>query len=225
MNSKIVKLDAPYQVVYAGGRIGRHIATLITWPDDPEGKGEVFGAHQYPILDEGNEFAAGTLAETDLEDCRVVCPISKETGLPATNLYWLASIIEFDLQQLEPVGISYIGERMQILECSVAFPNDPQKKCDDGSPMPQMEFDICLSIFSPQGSWEDNRQYRVRSNKAGGFYFEASGTAEEVYRDLDSQRAEYFGLFSDQLISIRFHTNDMELDDVIDRLNEHANCP
>lgn len=28
MNSKILKLDAPYNVIYAGGKIGRHIATL-----------------------------------------------------------------------------------------------------------------------------------------------------------------------------------------------------
>jgi hypothetical protein len=34
MNSKLLKLDAPYKVIYAGGRIGHHIATLITWNGD-----------------------------------------------------------------------------------------------------------------------------------------------------------------------------------------------
>ena len=55
MNSKILKLDAPYNIIYAGGKIGRHIATLMMWEDDAEGGAEVFEAHQYPIIDQGNE--------------------------------------------------------------------------------------------------------------------------------------------------------------------------
>ena len=45
MNSKILKLDAPYSIIYAGGKIGRHIATLMTWEDDVDGGAEVFEAH------------------------------------------------------------------------------------------------------------------------------------------------------------------------------------
>ena len=36
MNSKILKLDAPYNVIYAGGKVGRHIATLMVWNDDED---------------------------------------------------------------------------------------------------------------------------------------------------------------------------------------------
>ena len=36
MKSKMLKLDAPYNVIYAGGLIGRHIATLVTWTEDDE---------------------------------------------------------------------------------------------------------------------------------------------------------------------------------------------
>ena len=28
MNSKLLKLNEPYKVIYAGGKVGRHIATL-----------------------------------------------------------------------------------------------------------------------------------------------------------------------------------------------------
>ena len=66
MNREILKLDAPYNIIYAGGRVGRHIATLTVWNDDDMG---VYGADQYPILDEGGEWAAGTLAtEAMLQD-------------------------------------------------------------------------------------------------------------------------------------------------------------
>lgn len=222
MNSKILRLDAPYQVIYAGGKVGRHIATLISWADDADAQGEVIGAHQYPIIDEGNEMPAGTLVETELEDCRVICPINEKTGKPGTNLYWFADIIEYDFQQLEPAGITYIGERMKMLDCSVKFPDSRDEKRDDGIPMPQMEFDVDLSVFSPQGSWEENREFRVKGNKHSGFYFEAYGTAEEVYNQLSYQRSEYFGLFHDDLISIKFHTYDADMEDVLDRLNEHC---
>lgn len=36
MNSKQMKLDAPNNVINAGGRVGRHIATLMVWNDDDE---------------------------------------------------------------------------------------------------------------------------------------------------------------------------------------------
>ena len=70
MKSKLLKLDAPYQVIYAGGKVGRHIATLMVWNDDDE-NGGIFGAASYPVIDEGEEFPAGTLCEdAELHDCR-----------------------------------------------------------------------------------------------------------------------------------------------------------
>ena len=46
MNSKILKLDAPYNIIYAGGRVGRHIATMTVWEDNDMG---IYDAHQYAI--------------------------------------------------------------------------------------------------------------------------------------------------------------------------------
>ena len=34
MKSKLLKLDAPYNVIYAGGYVGRHVAKLVTWKED-----------------------------------------------------------------------------------------------------------------------------------------------------------------------------------------------
>jgi hypothetical protein len=36
MKSKLLKLDAPYNVIYAGGLVGRHVATLITWRENED---------------------------------------------------------------------------------------------------------------------------------------------------------------------------------------------
>lgn len=211
MNSKLLKLDAPYQVIYAGGKIGRHIATVMTWEDDADGEASIVNAKQYPVIDQGGEFASGTLVwEAELDDCRVICPINKE-GQPATNLYWFANMVEFDLKQELPAGADYMFERLEALGCKIALPME-----DDHV---KTNFKVTLDIFSPQGSWEENRLYRVKSNKYDGFYFEAFGSEEDIYNDLHYQRTCYKEMFHDEFIDIEFTTNDMELDDVIERLN------
>lgn len=221
MNSKILKLDAPYNVIYAGGKIGRHIATLMTWEDDAEGGANVFEAKQYPIIDQGEECPAGTLVwEAELEDCRVICPWNSETQRNATNLIWFAKMVEYDFQQIEPAGIEYMGERLKFLNCYIKFP-DSKEKYDDGTPMPKSEFTATLDIYSPQGSWEENREFRVKSNHFEGFYFEAYGTEKEVYDELHYQLMQYYSIFpAEDLLSIKFQTHDMELEDVIKKLNE-----
>jgi hypothetical protein len=115
MNSKILKLDAPYNIIYAGGRVGRHIATMTIWEDDDMG---IYGARQYAMIDEGGELAAGALAvEADLSDCRVICNESD----PRVQLRWLAKIVEYDMRQEEPVEFQYIWERLSLLGVKVIW--------------------------------------------------------------------------------------------------------
>lgn len=208
MNSKLLKLDAPYNVIYAGGKVGRHIATLMVWSDDEEMAGGIMDAASYPVIDEGEEYPAGTLIDyAELHDCRVVCPPG------GTNLYWVAKMIEYDFQQLEPVGAEYILERMKLLDCTIKMPE-------------KLKFDATLSIWAYNGHREENRRYRVKSNRHEGFYFEAEGTADEIKNDLQFQLAVYEGAFRDDLISIRFQSHDLgltgdeEMESVIKYLND-----
>lgn len=115
MNSQILKLEAPYNIIYAGGRIGRHIATMTVWDDDEMG---IYNACQYPMIDEGGELAAGALAaEAELGDCRVIC----NERDPRVQLRWLAEMVKYDLEQEEPVEFSYIWERLSLLGVKVIW--------------------------------------------------------------------------------------------------------
>ena len=212
MNSKLMKLDAPYNVIYAGGRVGRHIATLMVWNDDDDAAGGIIDAASYPVIDEGEEFPAGTLCgDVELHDCRVICPPG------GTNLYWVAKMIEYDFQQIEPVGAEYILERMKLLGCKIAMPTE---KNADGEEIQKMDYKATLEVWCIDGfSGEADAVYRVRSNRWEGFYFQAEGTAKEVYYDLHAQLSVYQGHFYDDLISIRFQTNDGQLLNVTNRLN------
>ena len=115
MNNSILKLDAPYNIIYAGGRIGRHIATMTVWDDTEFG---IFEASQYPMIDEGGELAAGALiTEATLGDCRVVC----NERDPHVGLRALAEIVKYDLEQEEPVEFAYLWERLSLLGVKVVW--------------------------------------------------------------------------------------------------------
>ena len=75
MNSKILKLDAPYNIIYAGGRVGRHIATMTVWEDNDMG---IYDARQYAMIDEGGELAAGACRNDDWRT--KTCETVKLTG-------------------------------------------------------------------------------------------------------------------------------------------------
>lgn len=209
MNSKLLKLDAPYNVIYAGGKVGRHLATLIVWEHDENRASGIRYANSYPVIDEGEEFPAGTLIEDYyLEDCRVLCSYSESMKCLATNLYWVAKMIEYDFQQMEPVGAEYILERLKLLGCKIVTPDTTR-------------FAATLSIIPLTASWEEPQRYRVKSNRFEGFYFQSEGTAHEIQNDLEYQLSVYQGAFHEELSTIRFQTNDMEqLDDVIKYLNK-----
>ena len=213
MKSQLLKLEAPYNVIYAGGKVGRHIATLMVWNDDEEALGGIMDAASYPVIDEGEEFPAGTLCEdAELHDCRVLCPPG------GTNLIWVAKIIEYDFQQLEPAGAAYILERMKLLGCKIAMPVEKDK--ETGEMVQRMRYKATLDVWCIHGfEGEPDAVYRVRSNRFQGFYFQSEGTAEEVYNDLSYQLSVYEGNFYDDLISIQFQTNDGQLTEVTNRLN------
>ena len=238
MNSKLLKLNEPYKVIYAGGKIGRHIATLITWEEDEEGSAEIMESHEYPVIDQGEEFPAGTLVTTELEDCRVICSYNPKSGITGTNLYWLASIIEYDFQQLEPSGAEYILKRLQLLDCVIKLPEEPlldedgkplvdkngkPLKDEDGTPMTteKLDYESTLYISITKGDFEaeDQREYIVKSNVHQGLYFESSGTAQEIYSDLTYQLSVYRYYLLKSLGAVTFDTNDMMLADVLNHLN------
>lgn len=221
MNSKLIKLDAPYSVIYAGGKVGRHIATLMVWNDDEEMAGGITDAASYPVIDEGEEFPAGTLIDyAELHDCRVICPYSEKEGCPATNLFWVAKMIEYDFQQLEPVGAEYILERMKLLGCQIAMPTEKDK--ETGEEVYQIDFDVTLYVMKLSGPVGNDNEgvFRVTSNHFGGFYFEAEGTPEEIQSELRYQRNVYLAAFNDEINSISFHTTDLFGDNWVEKLNK-----
>ena len=214
MNSKILKLDAPYNIIYAGGRVGRHIATMTIWNDDEMG---IYGSRQYAMIDEGGELAAGALAvEADLSDCRVICNESD----PRVQLRWLAKIVEYDMRQEEPVEFQYIWERLSLLGVKVIWDKARDEKGEllkdeDGELIDENVYTVSLTF-------EGSHDHMVaQSYTSSGFYFYARGKVEDVYHDLRYQLSQYESAFHDDALLIKFKTADGWEKHIIDLLNQH----
>ena len=216
MNSKILKLDAPYNIIYAGGRVGRHIATMTIWNDDEMG---IYDTRQYAMIDEGGELAAGTLAvEAELSDCRVICNESD----PRVHLRWLAEIVKYDFEQEEPVEFTYLWERLSLFGVKVIWDkardeNDELLTDDQGEYIDENVYEISISF-------DGTHEYMfARSYTTSGFYFYARGTVEEVYRELHYQHMTYESMFNRFDLLIKFTTPDGWEQHIIDLLNQRNN--
>ena len=213
MNSKILKLDAPYNIIYAGGRVGRHIATMTVWEDNDMG---IYDAHQYAMIDEGGELAAGALAvEAELGDCRVICNESD----PRVRLRWLAEIIEYDMRQEDPVEFQYIWERLSLLGVKVIWDKARDEKGEllkdeDGELIDENVYTVSLTF-------EGSHDHMVaQSYTVSGFYFYARGKVEDVYHDLYYQLSQYESAFHDNDLLIKFETSDGWEQHLVDLLNK-----
>lgn len=213
MNSQILKLEAPYNIIYAGGRIGRHIATMTVWNDDDMG---IYGASQYAMLDGGGELAAGILAtEAELCDCRVIC----NERDPRVGLRSLAEIVKFDLEQEEPVEFAYLWERLSLLGVKVTWDKARDEKGtllkdDDGELIDENVYEVSISF---DGTHE---HLLARSYVSSGFYFYARGPVEEVYKELHYQHMMYESMFDTHDLLIHFETPDGWEQHFIDLLNK-----
>jgi hypothetical protein len=216
MNSKILKLDAPYNIIYAGGRVGRHIATMTVWEDNDMG---IYDAHQYAMIDEGGELAAGALAvEAELGDCRVICNESD----PRVRLRWLAEIIEYDMRQEDPVEFHYIWERLSLFGVKVIWDKARDEKGEllkdeDGELIDENVYTISLTF-------EGTHSHMIaQSYTTSGFYFYARGKVEDVYNELYYQLSQYETAFHNDYLLIKFKTIDSWEQHIVDLLNQRNN--
>jgi hypothetical protein len=179
----------------------------------------IYDAHQYAMIDEGGELAAGALAvEAYLSDCRVICNESD----PRLQLRWLAKIVEYDMRQEEPVEFQYIWERLSLLGVKVIWDkardeNDELLMDDQGEYIDENVYEISISF-------DGTHEYMfARSYTTSGFYFYARGTVEEVYRELHYQHMTYESMFNRFDLLIKFTTPDGWEQHIIDLLNQRNN--
>lgn len=76
MNStELLKLDAPYNYIYYGGVVGKHVATLITVTDKTGEDGKYhIETHSHPVVTYNGKTAEGVVwGNVEVTQCRTVC--------------------------------------------------------------------------------------------------------------------------------------------------------
>ena len=100
METQLLRLNPPYNIICSKGRFAKHIATLIV--SDMKGSSDSFqwalNSQSYPVVDYGVGSAEGDVwNDTEVKDCKVVL---KDPGSSSTliSLAWFSKILEFNLE-------------------------------------------------------------------------------------------------------------------------------
>lgn len=218
MDRHLLKLDPPYSIIYADGKIGRHIANVICTDFIMEKDPDIDGLYTetYPVLDCGGLTPAGSVATgTMVEDCRVILPgkaVAREEN-PGLTLHQFARLVEFDSQQRLPLGPLSLYEQLAGLGVHIV---PDMEKNEHGVEYEKMEYEISLWMTG-------NREHlSVKSNIWNGFYFYADGTAEECFNQLNDQKHAYTEIFDEKYpwcLKFHFQSSDMMCLSVVARLN------
>ncbi len=207
METKLLKLDPPYNIIYAGGKTGRHIATLMMWEEPESGSMQLMNTASYPVIDQGDLIPQGTLVgDAILEDCRIVCSEDDKR----INLYQFADLVKYDFEQVNPVEAGRLWEQLVRLGVEMVFPKEKDSDLD------KTEFNVLLYFFGSKN------HFTVDSNLSTGFCFHAEGSAEEVYQQLHYQHQIYEAMFWEKGLVITFSADDgFETEpEIVNRLNQ-----
>ena len=206
MESKLLKLEPPYHIIYAGGKIGSHIATLMMWEEREPGELLLPYTASFPVIAQGDLMPQGSLVgDAMLEDCRILCREDDRR----ISLYQFAELVKFDSEQVNPLEAGVLWDKLSSLDIETVLLKDRV------SGEEKTNYNVLLYFFGSK------KHFKVDSNLSCGFCFHAEGDADKVYQQLHYQHQIYESMFSTKDVVITFSTNDGF--DVEQEIVEHLN--
>lgn len=213
IQTHLLKIEPPYNVLNIEGDLVRHIATLIEVREvfDPRSHEERIKTISHPVVDYGNNNYAGIVREdVTVEDCEILSnPLSPVAFYVLThdvkrkfNFSFFASNPETLVNRLKALGITIEW---------------PKKKDAEGfdTNEPADWFEVPISIsHSENGSWG------VESGD-NFFSFDQNGCASEdaLLKRIREIRSSYYRAFSEHQFDIVFSSKMPEAQHIIAELN------
>lgn len=229
METQLVRLDAPYNIIFGKGRkFGLHIATLLvvkelkvpTPPDEPSFPDQTV-AISYPVVTEVSSLGGHAWMDTQLDDCFIVGPQNCKT----VPLQVLKQLMEYCDRQSIPGFQEYIPAHfvmaMQALGCEVVLPADEHGQ-------PKVDYTVELEFEETHGG---NTCMVYSKHKSDFFFydhFENYSTNDVVLYSADDSIAEMQSLRNDYLLafmrqglrSITFETDNKKYQSYVKKLNK-----
>ena len=214
IQTHLMKLDKPYPVLNMKGVLARHVATLIeihTVIDRKTGE-ETIKTISHPVVDYGENNYAGVVYEKiELEDCEI---LTSPLRMPD-----LHSIIHSNLSMFNHKLINerpeFIIWRLHHLGITIDWP----KKTDaDGFETDEDEDHIVVPISMGKvesGWWAESSML--------SFCFDAKEMESDkaLLKYIRQMRGEYYNAFKDRSFDITFHSNQPEVQYLIEELNRN----
>ena len=213
IQTHLLKIEPPYNVLNIEGDLVRHIATLIEVREvfDSRSREERIKTISHPVVDYGNNNYAGVVMENvTLEDCEIL-----SNPLSPVAFYMLSSDVKrkynFSSFASDP---ERLVKRLKALGITIEW---PMKKDAEGfdTNEPEDWFKIPISIsHSGNGSWG------VESGD-NFFCFDHKGCVSEqvLLNKIRETRSSYYKAFSDHQFDIVFSSNMPEAQHIIAELN------
>lgn len=227
MDTQLVRLDAPYNVICGKrGRFGLHVATLIVVKEKidgvPEGVpiSDTIVVSSYPVVNGGYGIDGQVWMDTELKDCHVVCRQNE-----SVSLFALKRVMEYcgKYRSTEIIPSAFVMASVDY-GIKMILPNDKNNKTIS-------DYTVCLEFETG----EHGIRCMTYSSKESFFYFYeyyADDTADytsvglinktDAIKRIAELRNTYLLLFKpDGLRSITFTTKQRHYQDFVDEVNKY----
>lgn len=224
METHILKLDPPYQIIHCNGRIGLHVATLLladpreTEPDKYGVSDAYVTTKSYPIVSYGPKSLRGIAWDTyELKDCQFVCYEGETISLLAfTEMVRESADAGEVLNEAMRIkaGLDQFGVKIAIpempLEVNLHHWWETEGKASD-----PRNCDICEG--------EGDLCFKIDYNNLNAHKYLGDDEPHEK-NDLPTailgQLSQYRQLLGVPTLLVRFTTDDPEFDDLVNHLNK-----
>lgn len=234
MNTQLLKLERPYNIICSKGNFAVHIATLIVVDEEPQEDNPskmMKVARSYPVVDYGDGSPEGDVwTFSEVRNCRVVTSGLDDGYYHPISLVWFSRLLQFN-QGVDIIKVDddYYPLTPGVLQlCLSRFlitVKNPGLAC--------AEFDVMLT-FNQEGK-------KVTIESEGGYlYFKSTlfldygidATKEDAFIEMITWWDEYKSIIrpsipNNQYLGVVFYTDDDDYCEFVDELNsrvkEHEN--
>lgn len=224
METHILKLDPPYQIIHCSGRIGLHVATLLL-ADPRETEPDKYGlckayvtTHSYPIVSYGPKSLRGIVWDTyELKDCQFVCYEGETISLLAFTEMVRESADAggiIDEAMRIKAGLDQFGVKIAIPEMPLEV-NLEYSWATQGKSSAEHDWDTCEGV--------GDLCFKIDYNNLDASKYLGVDNAHEK-RDLATvilgQLSQYRQMLGVATLLVRFTTDYPEYDNLVNNLNK-----
>ena len=214
IQTHLMKLDAPYPALNIRGIFARHVATLIEVRTtiDPKTGEETIKTISHPVVDYGdNDYAGVVYEDINLENCEIMPKL-----LPMVDFHTIVhnaqSMFGKSLVSLRPEVI--VGQLSNV-GVTVDF---PKKKDADGydTDEPADVIDVAISM-----GYSKEHNFWWAESDIFSFCFDAREMESDkaLLKYIREMRSYYYKAFPNYKFDILFHSNQKEVQYLINELN------